>query len=396
MNTPRFGFRDLGSGVAFIVAIGLIVRVCLGLFTQEFEDAAVVTLKADRAGLLLERNAAVTYRGISVGRVKAIENRDGGAELTLALDPEGLRSVPGDVSAAIVPTTLLGSKFVELRPGGTARTARLEPGAVISTIHNTAELNHTFDHLMRVLAALKPAEVSNVVYSVSSALEGNGSQVNAILSDLETVLPELNDHSREFESTLRSTPPVLRGYSDLADPLVNTMANTASIAALVDAHRADFAALLTSLIAAGFDVAALLSHLEPVLAGALTNLGPVLELLARYSAEIPCLIRGHVKFGERARAVFGGEGGTHRATHVTLSMEGPQPPYVYPKNLPRVGAKDGPNCQGLPNVTAKRPYVPFDVGANPYPNGSPSAPGLELPLVGEWLFGTQLSPSGGR
>lgn len=397
MTPTRPSSRDTLVGIASIAVMILIVRLCIGMFTQEFETAASIDVRSDRAGLLLETNAAVTYRGVSVGRVSRIVVRHDGADVTLALNPNELRSIPENVTAAIVPTTLLGSKFIELRDPREPATARLSAGTVISTVHTTAELNQTFDSLVHLLTALKPAAVSDVLHSLSAALDGNGQSVRAVLDDLGTVLPAVNARGNQINTVLEEAAPVLRGYTDLTNPLVNTMVNAGELSTFLESRSTEFAQLLVSLTAAGYDVGAALATLEPGLGVTARTLRPTLELLARYSDEIPCLLQGEVEFGKRARAVFGGpaNGGTHRNGHVTLSLERSQPAYEFPKNLPKVGAKGGPNCHGLPLPGGIPPFTAYDVGANPYPQVSDQSSLPDKPL-GLWLFGSQLGTGGKR
>lgn len=389
MNPTQSAFRAAVAGALTLAILALIIRLCIGLFTLEFEDSRTVTLRADRAGLLLETNAAVKYHGIDVGRVSRITLRPGGADVALAMKPDQLRKIPANVAASIVPTTLLGSKFVELRDTEPRAQARLAPRSVIAPIHNTAELNVTFDHLADVLSALKPAEVSNVLHGLNAALDGNGDEVEAILDDLETIVPAVNRQAGQIEEVLQSAPAVADGYANLTDPLADTLTNAGELSELLDSRATEFSDLLESLTVAGLDIEQNLRLVAPGLTAAVATLLPTLQLLDRFRDLVPCLLRGHEEFGERARAVFGGpnKGGTHRNGHITLTMVRGQPPYEYPKNLPKVAAKGEPNCHGLPLPASAQPFVSYDVGANPYPNVTDET---ELSL-GILLFGDQLT-----
>jgi hypothetical protein len=62
--------------------------------------------------------------------------------------------------------------------------------------------------------------------------------------------------------------------------------------------------------------------------------------------------------------------------------------YRYRWNLPKVGAKGGPQCMGLPYIGFgnKSKYLVTDVGSNPWQYGNQ---GILLNSAGlkEWLFG---------
>jgi phospholipid/cholesterol/gamma-HCH transport system substrate-binding protein len=76
---------------------------------------------------------------------------------------------------------------------------------------------------------------------------------------------------------------------------------------------------------------------------------PVLELLAAYSPEYPCLLRGVVALQPQADQVFAGG-----RMHVTLEITRDRGKYVAGRDDPVYAAHDGPNCRGLP-----APSVPF-------------------------------------
>ena len=78
------------TGLAMIVAVGLIIALAIGLFRGSFTKTEPVTVISDRAGLVMNNDAKVKMRGVEVGKVDSIESRpDGKAALQ-----------PGDGSVA--------------------------------------------------------------------------------------------------------------------------------------------------------------------------------------------------------------------------------------------------------------------------------------------------------
>ena len=66
----------------------------------------------------MDSGAKVTYNGVQIGRVGAVNAIEVGgkqeAELTLEVDPRYLALIPENVEATISATTLFGSKHVSL------------------------------------------------------------------------------------------------------------------------------------------------------------------------------------------------------------------------------------------------------------------------------------------
>ena len=95
------------------------------VFTQKFVSFDRVTLTTSTVGLQLPEKADVKVRGVIVGQVTKAESEGKGAILELGIKPEQIGSIPANVTAAIVPKTLFGEKYVELdHPQGPRRPSR--------------------------------------------------------------------------------------------------------------------------------------------------------------------------------------------------------------------------------------------------------------------------------
>ena len=80
----------------------------LGMFTGTKQ----VTLVAPRAGLVMNPDAKVKLRGVEVGRVAKISEKDGNAVLTLDIRDSEMSKIPGNVVADIKSNTIFGAKAV--------------------------------------------------------------------------------------------------------------------------------------------------------------------------------------------------------------------------------------------------------------------------------------------
>ena len=98
------------------------------VFNQKFTDFDHVTLKTDTIGLQLPERADVKMRGVIVGEVLEVEADGDGATLDLGIKPDQIGTIPGNVTASILPKTLFGEKYVELNdPRGPGRRPRSRP-----------------------------------------------------------------------------------------------------------------------------------------------------------------------------------------------------------------------------------------------------------------------------
>src|SRR5690606_28965798 len=113
-------------------------------------------------------------------------------------------------------------------------------------------------------------------------------------------------------------------------------------------QQASLRALERSLTGFSDSADTLLRTSERDLVTTLELLGPVTEVLERYSPELPCVVLGLASANELAEAAVGG---THPGvTTITRLIPG-RDPYTYEENLPLIGDDRGPRCHGLPHVT---------------------------------------------
>ena len=82
-------------------------------YTAAFTPTDTVTVTSPRAGLVMDPEAKVKYRGIQIGKVDDIAYTGDQAKLTLAINSDQLRYVPSNAPVRIASTTVFGAKSVD-------------------------------------------------------------------------------------------------------------------------------------------------------------------------------------------------------------------------------------------------------------------------------------------
>ncbi|EUA51837.1 mce related family protein [Mycobacterium xenopi 3993] len=95
--------------------VGFVVLTYLS-YTAAFSSTDTVFVTAPRAGLVMERDGKVKYRGIQIGKVKNIAYSGDEAQLTLAINSDDLHYLPANVTVHIASNTIFGAKSVEFVP----------------------------------------------------------------------------------------------------------------------------------------------------------------------------------------------------------------------------------------------------------------------------------------
>jgi phospholipid/cholesterol/gamma-HCH transport system substrate-binding protein len=110
-DAKRSHVRIAAAILAAVVAAAIVFTYLS--YTAAFTRTDAVTVTAPRAGLVMETDAKVKYRGIQIGRVTSIEYAGDHAKLVLAVDSSQMRYVPANAKVRIGGTTVFGAKSVE-------------------------------------------------------------------------------------------------------------------------------------------------------------------------------------------------------------------------------------------------------------------------------------------
>ena len=114
--------RDVNRTHARVAAIVLASIVLAAViftylaYTAAFTPTDTVTVFSPRAGLVMDKDAKVKYRGIQIGKVTDIAYAGDQAKLTLSIRSDQMRYVPSNATVRIAATTVFGAKSVEFLP----------------------------------------------------------------------------------------------------------------------------------------------------------------------------------------------------------------------------------------------------------------------------------------
>ena len=351
---PLVKIRALG--VVFLCLLLLAVWLTYAVFTKKFVDVVPVTLHTSRIGLQLPMLADVKLRGVLVGEVRDMHADADGATLELALDPSMVDSIPTNVSAAILPKTLFGQKYVALQLPQDASAETLSADDVIENTDEPIEVERVLSDLYPLLRAVRPADLSMTLNAVATALEGRGERLGDNLVRLDGYLKKLNPQVPGIVENLRLLTTVSDTYADVMPELGRLLRNQVVTGNTVVEKEDELRALFTDV--AGFSNTTR-DFLE-VNEDNIIRLGevsvPTLSLLEQYAPEYPCLLDGIVNWIPKAEESY-----RDYTLHINLETIPFQPTGYGPADTPEYGADYGPTCATLPSP----PYSQQDPAPQP-------------------------------
>ncbi|MFC7496220.1 MULTISPECIES: MCE family protein [unclassified Nocardioides] len=361
-DSRREHARLLVAGVAFLTVIALLIALSIAIYNKAFDKVTTVTIQADRAGLQLAKFGDVRLNGALVGQVRKVGQDGKQAVITVALEPAEAEEIPDNVSVEILPTTLFGQKFVSLvlpdEPSGTA----IADGAVIPAerVETNVELSRILATLFPLLRTVRPADLNATLNALATALGGRGEQLGRTMDELDAYLGEIDDHLPTLRRDLVKLADVADTYDLAAPDLLGVLDNLTTTSRTIVDNRKQLGTFFADLSGVADTSTKLLRENESNLIrlGQVTE--PMLDLLAVYSPEFPCLLEGAAAYAPRLARTFEGN-----QVKQYVELGAPQYQAYDEGDRPTYGeVGHGPWCSGLPNPQVPIPPSPLDQGSD--------------------------------
>ncbi|WP_432105604.1 MCE family protein [Streptomyces sp. bgisy091] len=383
-TTARTVRRRL-AGVAFVLVPAVLVWVSVSVYEKDFTDDAVVTVRTGSVGNEMHDNAEVKLRGVVVGEVRHISADGGGAELTLAIDPDRLDRIPADVTAQMLPTTLFGERFVALVPPPVPSAEPLRAGAVIpqDRSSNAIELEEVLDNVLPMLTAVKPEKLAATLGAVSQALRGRGEKLGDTLVTLDAHLKEFNPQLPTLNEDIKELVKVSHLYAEAAPDVLDALTDFTTTSGTIAEQEAELAGLYGSTTASAADVTAFLRRNKENLIRLSASGRPTLELLAEYSDAFPCTLRTMAGFVPAMDKALG-KGTDRPGLHVSVKAVESKGRYVAGEDTPVYDATGGPHCYSVPYTGRTVPTADRHAPATPE-QGAEGAGTARAPAAGTAL-----------
>ncbi|MDQ4124967.1 MAG: MCE family protein, partial [Actinomycetota bacterium] len=197
---------------AFVALAGLLATSCAALGYAGKCGGTSVIANFEQVGDLVEA-ANVQSSDVVIGTVSKIELKGWDAAVTMCLDKD--EQIPADVEARIRTTSLLGEKFVDLRPR-TEGPPYLEDGAVLGTedTGKATELEDVFAELAGILGSGNLEDLNRFTASQAEILRDNAGELRTVLAELREFTDTLATRKDDIGAAIDSLDNVARAVVD--------------------------------------------------------------------------------------------------------------------------------------------------------------------------------------
>lgn len=288
----RISVRAGGALLVALVMATLLAACGSGSYT--------VTATFDDVGDL-QKSGGVQVADVRVGRISSISlTKDFRAKVSMAIDRN--IHVPKNSEALVRTTSLLGEKFIELRPlGSPTQAPYLSNGDSVTRTQQAPELEFVADSAIELLGAVNSSDVATLVQTGAEAFGGRGPELNRLISDLSTISGTLASRTQQLTSIIdnldRGAQTLASGSEDIKTLLTN-LVTTSQILADNRTKAVDAVKQLSRLAAVQNDVLdkyhqnidKQIKQVDAILAVAATQtqqLGTVVDFLNQFVYALP-------------------------------------------------------------------------------------------------------------
>ncbi|MFF1816169.1 MCE family protein [Kribbella sp. NPDC058245] len=330
-------------GIVFIGVLCFLLWLTYAFYAKVFTKTVDVELKTSHIGLQLNEHADVKLRGIIVGEVSGVSTDGSDATIKLSLKPDQVDEISSAVSARILPKTLFGEKYVALVPPSGAEGRHIRAGDVIARDKTAVgiEIEKVLNDALPLLQAVDPADLNATLNTLATALEGRGTEIAGTLTQLDAYLKKLNPNVPKLMDALTKLTQVSQLYGDATPDLVRALRNLTITGNTVVEKEQQLQKFFVDVQTLSSTTDTFLKQNEDrvIRLGEVSK--PVLDLLERYSPEVPCFLKVMTDTTPILNDTF-----RDGRLNINLEIITNQPTPYEPNELPAYKDHRGPTCVG--------------------------------------------------
>ncbi len=243
--------------------IALLVVAILGVYYIAFDAVGIrlwggpymIKVQLPAAGGIYS-HAAVTYRGVEVGKVTALHLHPSNVVVDLAIN-HGVE-IPTNVHASVKELTAAAEQYMDLVPppagSATVATGRaavpassvtyLKAGALITGGSVPTSVGTLLNTLNTLVNSLHANDLNTISTSLAQGLQGAGGDLRSIITDSQTLLQALYEAVPGTIQAVNAGNTVLQSLANTSENLQTFSAGLNSLSTTIKQSNSDLIALL--------------------------------------------------------------------------------------------------------------------------------------------------------
>lgn len=392
---PTNRLPDALLGVGYLAVAFALVVVALLAYNKTFVARTDILLETTSLGNALQKNSDVKLNGVPVGTVTRIETSDGGAVLTLGLNPSTAATLPAGTTARLLPKTLFGERFVSLIPPADRSGDMLAAGDTIrqDLSAESVELEQVFDELLPLLQSIQPDKLSASLGELAAMLRGQGRDIGDSLEAWSAYLAKLNPKVPTMTDDLHKLASVARTYDEAVPDLLAALDTFTKTSATVVDQRTQLVDVYASVIASSTTTRGWVAKNQNTIEVLADESRAALEAAVPYARQFPCLLDATRRFIPVMDTTLG-KGTNEPGIHVVLNVVESRGKYLPGKDTPTFTGKGQARCPYVTGRTGAQPAsATAEQATEPQTIAAPPGPSVALRTSAATGIGDANSPA---
>lgn len=270
--------------IASLVGVAVMLFGYMQLPTLLGLGRTVVKLELPATGGLY-KFSNVTYRGMQVGKVTAVDLTETGAVATLSLDSSP--KIPSALKAEVRSMSAVGEQYVELLPT-TDEGPYLANGSVIPVDATTIPqaVGPMLDQLGALVDTIDGDRLSNLLDETYLAFNGTGYDFGSMLDSASKISRDANRISDKTRTLIDDSQRFLDAQAQTTDATRTWARSLGGVTEQLSKNDGDIRNLLRNGPGFAQETASLLNELKPTLPVLLTNLSTIAQIAVSYNASL--------------------------------------------------------------------------------------------------------------
>jgi phospholipid/cholesterol/gamma-HCH transport system substrate-binding protein len=234
--------------------------------------------------------ASVKVNDVPVGRVDSISLNKANWTADVTMSVNGDVALPGNSGAQLRQSSLLGEKYIELvAPAAGQQQGTLTNGTVIplARTNRNTEVEEVFGALSMLLNGGGIQQIQTIAKELNNVATGNEPEIRALLSNVHTLMGDLNAHSAAITTALDGVNRLSATLATQRDQLAGVLTNLGPGLSVLNGQRDQLVAMLQSLSRLSSVAVDTVHKSQADLVHDLQALTPTLKQLAGAGADLP-------------------------------------------------------------------------------------------------------------
>ena len=223
--------------------------------------------------------ANVTYRGVTIGKVTAVEPTEKGAEATMSIASQF--KIPLDAVANVHSVSAVGEQYLDLVSEGKAH-GFFSPGQTMTKGTVPSEIGPALDTANRGLVVLPKDKIGQLLDETAESVGGLGPALQRLVDSTQAIVGDFKTNINQVDDIIQNSAPILDSQATSSSAIERWAHNLNVLGAQSAEQDSHLKSILSQAAPTADQVNSVFSDVRESLPQTLANLEIVIDMLKRY------------------------------------------------------------------------------------------------------------------